>query len=129
MKKNSFINWISFGFSFFQIIIFILDYVTAENKSSNCSSKADFNENIIWIERQNYRFVNFASYSNRDMVFLTTTFYSDDRIFYGFKENGRPLFNDSYFFSTQINKDGSQYKWESESLVIRESLNISENKE
>ena len=129
MEKNSFINWISFGFSFFQIIIFILDCITANENTSYCSSKADLKKTFILEEIQYFRYINFASYSNGNMVFLTTPYYERYRMFYGFKENGRPLFNDSYFFSTQINENGSEYKWESESLVIRESINISENKE
>jgi hypothetical protein len=35
----------------------------------------------------------------------------------------------NYFFSTQIYEEESQYKYESESLVILESKNISEKKE
>ena len=48
MEKNSFINWISFGFSFFQIIIFILDCITANENTSYCISKADLNKNYYF---------------------------------------------------------------------------------
>ena len=128
MKKNSFINILFFNFSFFQVIIYFSNYLFKE-----CLSYCSFNStkltNIINIKREYFRYVNFATYSNGDMIFVTNAYKKGDsiqntRIFYGIKKNGRPLFNDSYFYSTEINgqlaEDG---KWESESLVVKESGN------
>ena len=132
MKKKYFISNISLGLSFFQIIIYFLDCVIADNNISYCRSEYSYNKHIIDIGRQYFRFINFTSFSNGNMVFLTSALIenlSKQRIFYGFKENGRPLFNDSYFFFTQIDEWGSQYKYESQSLVIRESVNTSDTKE
>ena len=97
MKKNSFISKISYGFSFLQIVIYILDCVTANGNISYCSSKANFNAHIINRGILYFRFLNFASYSNGNMVFLTSSIGGtksdqETRIFYGIKENGRPLF-------------------------------------
>ena len=129
MKKYSFINKIPFSFSFLQTIIYILDCVTADNNLNYCPSKANFstkNLTIIDIGKQNFRFVNFASYSNRDIVFLTTSNKGNNerRIFYGIKGNGRPLFNNYFYYGNGL----CQNKFESESLVIKESGNI-KNKE
>ena len=129
MTKNSFINKISFGSSFLQIIIYIFDCVTADDNLTYCPSKPNFstkNLTIIDIGMQYFRYVNFASYSNRDMVFLATSYngYEEGRMFYGIKENGRPFFNNYFFFSKGL----CQHKYESESLVIKESGNTT-NKE
>ena len=125
MTKNSFINMISFCFSFFQIIIYISDCVTANNTINDCPSKTCCNIDVLdSFVMQFYRFVNFASYSNRDMVYLTTSLDEvNARLFYGYKNNGRPLFKDSYYFSFEIN---NKYKYESESLVIKESGNTTD---
>ena len=51
-------------------------------------------------------------------------------IFYGFKKNGRPLINNTYFYSIELNpKIENKEKRESESLVIKESGNNTFNKE
>ena len=121
MKKKSFISNISLDLCLFQIIIYILDCVIADNKIKYCSSEYNYNDHIIDIGRQYFRYISFASFSNRNMILLTTALVgeiSKQRIFYGLKENGRPLFNDSYYFYTQVNEQGSQYKFESQSLVI-----------
>ena len=83
------------------------------------------------------------------MVFLTTSYLGVNnilpqktRIFYGFKKNGRPLLNGSYFYSIEMNITNenqelnetnktklNRNKYEGESLVIRESGNITDKKE
>ena len=136
MKKKSFISNISLGLSFFQIIIYFLDCVIADNNISYCSSEYNYSSHNIYIERKNFRYISFVSFSNGNMVFLTS-YYSNEadyldqhtRIFYGIKENGRPLFNDSYFFYTYVYEKGSEEKYEGQSLVIRESINTSDTKE
>ena len=130
MKKNSFINILFFNFSFFQVIIYFSNYLFKESLSY-CSFNSTNLDNIINVEKQNFRYVNFATYSNGDMVFLTTeykegTSAQNTRIFYGLKKNGRPLFNDSYFYSKETN---NYAKWESESLVVKESGNCNNKTE
>ena len=128
MTKNSFINKISFGFSFLQIIIYILDFASADDNLNYCPSEPDFNINNFTINVfgiQYFRFVNFASYSNGDMVFLATSYNGDEggRMFYFIKENGRPFFNDYFLYINGF----FEHKYESESLVIKGSGNTTNN--
>ena len=49
---------------------------------------------VVWIGDKDFRYVNFANYSNGDMVVETTANpASSKRMFYGLKQNG------DYFFS------------------------------
>ena len=49
---------------------------------------------VVWIGDKDFRYVNFANYSNGDMVVETTAKpASSNRMFYGLKQNG------DYFFS------------------------------
>ena len=137
---NSPFTSILFYFSFFQIIIYISEFLASKENTVCCSSETDINStkilnNIISIERENFRYVNFASYSNGDMVFLTSSFRGSNldkktRIFYGFKKNGRPLLNGSYFYSIEINETRPvREKFETETLAIKESGNTTSKKE
>ena len=141
MIDNSFRRIISFSFSFFQIIIYITEFlISKEENIEYCPSKTDIGStkilnNIINIGRKNFRYVNFASYSNGDMVFLTTSYLGNSteqntKIFYGFEQNGRPLINESYFYSFQLNESIiDREKHEGESLVIKQSGNNTDKKE
>ena len=142
MKNNAFTSIFSFCFSFFQIIIYISEFLTTQENAGYCHSEIDINStkilnNIINIGRKNFIYVDFASYSNGDMVFLTTSYLGSDldkktRIFYGIKKNGRPLLNDSYLYSLEINEtklDKDKEKYEGSSLVIKESGNTSDKNE
>ena len=100
MKKNFSIKILFFNFSFFQAIIYFSNYLFKESLSY-CSFNSNNLTNIINIEKEYFRYVNFATYSNGDMVFLTSSYnyfdnpYKKERIFYGLKKNGRPLFKGS----------------------------------
>ena len=60
---------------------------------NNSIIKTQWLNNIIVIGELNYRYINFASYSNEDMVIETNSYPgSYKRIYYGLKQNGRPLF-------------------------------------
>ena len=60
---------------------------------ANSTIKTQWLNNIIEIGDLNFRYINFASYSNQDMVVQTTSFpASTKRMFYGIKENGRQFF-------------------------------------
>ena len=86
--------------------------------------------NIILFE-QDFQYLSFANYSNGDMIFLSTANHqTEKRIFYGFKKNGRPFFQNetSYFYSMNSAKEiSSEQKFESDSLVIK--LNNESEKE
>ena len=78
-------------------------------------------DNIIQIGDINFRYINFASYSNGDMIVETTAFPGDDkRMFYAIKLNGRPFFNsgpgteETYHYSIkavgQIDNENARYE-------------------
>ena len=79
----------------------ILTYCTDEEFSdgiceiSNEIIKTQWLTNIIWIGEENSRFINFADYSNGDMIIETTSDPGNNkRIFFGLNSNGNYLFND-----------------------------------
>ena len=88
---------------------------------------------IIYIGEIKYRYINFASYSNGDMVVETTCYpEGHKRMFFGLKENGRPFFkdnnNEKLYYS--INVEGEAYKkFEADSLIIKLSNNDNNGKE
>ena len=68
-----------------------------------------FLNNIIWIGDNNFRYVNIASYSKKDMIIETTSKPgSSKRMFFGIKKNGRGLFlkngNYTYYYSIEASK-------------------------
>ena len=77
--------------------------------------------NIIFFKEENFRYLSFATYSNGDMIFSSTAFpQNKTRIFYGFKKNGRPFFQneESYFYSKSLTNNGEE-KFESDILPIK----------
>ena len=129
MKNKFFINILFFNFPFLHLVIYISNFLFKESQSS-CKFISTNITKIIDIGEQYFRYVNFATYSNGDMVFLTNSLnYYDSiqnkRIFYGLKRNGRPLFKDSYstVLYFKINEQKKESKYESESLVVKESGN------
>ena len=62
---------------------------------SNELIKTQWLTNIIWIGEKNSRFINFANYSNGDMVVETSPAPgSNKRFFYGLKADGNYLFEE-----------------------------------
>jgi len=77
--------------------------------------------NIIFFKEENFRYLSFATYSNGDMIFSSTAFpQNKTRIFYGFKKNGRPFFQneESYFYSKSLTNNWKE-KFESDILPIK----------
>ena len=128
MKKKFFINILFFNFSFFHVIIYFSNFLFKESLSS-CNFISTNLTSIINAGPQYFRYINFANYSNGDMVFLANSYKPNDtiqntRVFYGLTKNGRPLFNDSYFYSINMSYEVKENgKYESESLVVKESGN------
>ena len=130
MKNKFFIDILFFNCSFLHITIYISNFLFQESQSS-CKFNSEKLTKIIDVGEKYFRFVNFATYSNGDMVFLSNSLnYWDQiqnkRIFYGLKRNGRPLFKDSYFTFLFFKVNGfpkKESKYESESLVVKESGN------
>ena len=95
-------------------------------------------DNIIKLNISNFQYINFASYSNGDLIFETTANPSyTKRIFFGFKYNGRGFFRNSLtnkeeychtMHNTKATSSNIQ-KYESTNIIIRESNNGANNKE
>ena len=79
--------------------------------------------NIIYFKEEDFLYLSFANYSNGDMIFSSTAkSQNEKRIFYGFKKNGRPFFQNetSYFYSMNSTKlKDWEKKFESDSIVIK----------
>ena len=107
----------------------LVQYCTAEEFKkrkciiNNAIIKTQWLNNIITISDNNYRYVNIATYSNRDMIIETTSDqYNSKRMFYGIKSNGRPFFDyletESYIWSIEVNET-NHYRYESEIFVAK----------
>ena len=96
---------------------------------NNTIIKTQWLYNIIRIGGLAYRYINFGTYSNGDMV-IETTFYPPKahRYFYGLKKNRRPFFTnktiqDEAPYNIIETKDFSYSEglYEVESIVIKSS--------
>ena len=72
MKTKFFINILFFNPPFFHIFIYISNFLFKESLRS-CKLVSTGLTNIIDVGESYFRYVNFATYSNGDMVFLTTS--------------------------------------------------------
>ena len=116
------------------IIIQIFNFIKTET-SQESINKSQTISRITYIGDIYYRYMNFASYSNGDMV-VETTCYPENRgrMFYGLKANGRPFFKDKSnnketpYYS--INVEGENFKsLEGEGIIIKLSNNEDNGKE
>ena len=89
--------------------------------------KTQWLNNIIIIGDNNYRYINFGSYSNGDMVIQTTTYPGNIiRKFYGIKNNGRPFFtkdSEETPYYTKVIPEDSFGIFEAQSLIVKASDN------
>ena len=116
------------------IIFLIFKYIKAEATQESID-KTQMINNIIYIGNLSYRYMNFASYSNGDMVVETTCFPEDrGRMFYGLKNNGRPFFKDKSnnketpYYSINVKTDNYK-KLEAIGKIIKLSNNEDNGKE
>ena len=106
-----------------------LEYCTKKQFESkeciinNTVIKNQWLNNIIFIGDKYYRYINFATYSNGDMV-VETTSSQPKRIFYGIKRNGRPYFTNktdntetSYYYIYFTDENIERY--ESDGIIIK----------
>ena len=89
--------------------------------------KTQWLNNIIILGDENYRYLNFGSYSNGDMVIQTTTYpATNTRKFYGIKNNGRPFFTkdskETPYYTKVISED-TVGAFEAQSLIVKDSAN------
>ena len=103
-----------------------LQFQNNECSIANEVIKTQWLTNIIRIGDLNFRYVNFASYSNGDMIIETTACPGNSsRMFYGLKYNGRKFFKKSdsqrtNFYLIEANEqpgNTNKYKYESEIFI------------
>jgi hypothetical protein len=69
------------------------DYESKECTINNTIIRTQFPNNIIIVGEISFRYLNFMTFSNKDMVFETSSYpMNNKRIFYGLKQNGRYYF-------------------------------------
>ena len=147
--KNKYKTYFVLNFILFYISIFLFVWTKTNENNRNRKNISIYKlrrlennplNHIININISYLRYINFASYSNGDMILQCGGYpKSDLRFFIGFKNNGRGLFkNDitneySYFYSLNIsdyyNQSGSRGKYESKNIVIKLSDNNSNKNE
>ena len=84
--------------------------------------KTQWLTNIIQIGDLNFRYINFASYSNGDMIVETTAFpASPARMFFGLQSNGHPFFEGNNHFSIDVKempKNVDKSRFEAENCIV-----------
>ena len=107
-------------------IMFFYIFIIKFNLSIERNKTHIYSNNIIKLSQYNLRYINFANNSDGDMIFYSTAFGSTtDRVFYGFKKNGRPFFQNesNYFLLINANKSLEQNKYESKTIFIKPFYN------
>ena len=91
---------------------------------NNTIIKTQWLNNIITIGNTSFRYINFASYSNGDMVVETTQYPQNSyRMFYGLKKNGRPLFinkttnGETPYYTTQVTNQTNGHSGKTEAVA------------
>ena len=111
----------------------ILKYCTKEEYDleectiNNTIIKTQFPNKIIIIGEESFKYINFFTLSNGDMIIETSPYpRANKRIFFGLKTNGRYYFNKTSSneespFNSLIIDDETEYKYESgNSIIINE---------
>ena len=118
--KKYFINY------FILFINFLI--IPIKNDPTRSENEGYQLNNIITIGDKDYRYVNFATNSNRDMI-IEITSYNDcsRRMFYGIKSDGRPFYNtidtekETYFYSIESElQHGNRY--EAENFILANNM-------
>jgi len=100
------------------------EYDSGECTLNNTIIKAQFPNKIIIIGEEKFRYINFVTLSNGDMIIETSAYPANNkRIFFGLKKNGRYYFNkknriEETPFNYLIADDPKEYKYESGNSVI-----------
>ena len=99
---------------------------------ANSNIKTQWINNIIKIGNSTFIYVNFAKFSNGDLIVETSSYpKSQKRMFFGLRNNGRPFYKknsgeDTSYYS--INSGGTEGLFESEASTIKiTSNNANEN--
>ena len=96
-------------------------------KIDNDIVKTQFLNNIIWIGEENYRYINFALFSNGDMIIETTNNPgTTKRIFFGMKKDGREFFYKDNEWRYNYTMEGEGNRDEAEIFVVKINGEIGE---
>ena len=86
-------------------LLFIINQINANDCLISNVTKitTQWLNNIICIGEENFRYVNFATFSNGDMIVETTAIPdSPKRMFYGISNNGEPFFDNQQYHATIV---------------------------
>ena len=121
--KNQKKFWINFLFNLFVFLLdinFIISYDCII--SNNSIIIGQWLNNIICLGDENFRYVNFATYPNRSMIVETTAIpESPNRMFYGIKSDGEPLFQNGQYHTTVVisgQAESNNGRYEGEIFVV-----------
>ena len=90
----------------------------SEIQFSTLKEQAQCLNNIIVIGEKDFRYINFASYSNETMVIETTKIpKTNERKFFGITREGRPFFRDEEYFYT-MTVSGTAGNFEALGIII-----------
>ena len=89
--------------------------------------KTQWLNNIITFGNSDFRYVNFGIFSNGDMVVETSAFpKSRTRMFYGLKQNGRPLYEkegkETSYYSVESDNTGGMFESEGSTIKLVNTL-------
>ena len=120
-------NKFQFSFLYFMNIFYLL-FVINKIKTDDCiiSNKTNIADkwlnNIICIGENTFRYVNFANFSNGDMIVETTALPdSPKRIFYGIKNDGGPFFDNQQYHATIVisgQTESNNARYEGEIFIV-----------
>ena len=106
------------------------DFASNKCKIANSIIETQWLNNIIRFGDINYRYLSFGSFSSGDILIETTCYpKTENRLFYGLKQNGRPLFsikssNQETAHYTMIGqKENGQYEMEGSVIKLSEANN------
>jgi hypothetical protein len=117
-KHKSFLHIICFKHLLY--FFFFINQIKADDCiiTNNTEITKQWLNNILCIGEKDFAYVNFATFSNGDMIVETTAIPgSSKRKFFGIKSDGGPLFNDQEFYATievsdQHEPDNERYEGE-----------------
>ena len=125
MKNNKYANLIPF----YVVILFIIKikFINSEcyDITNNTIIETQWLNNIICLGEENYRYVNFVTLKDGEMVLeITQIPDTPNRLFYGIKSDGTPLFDNNQYFkliiaSGQEDVNEKNGRFEAEVFIVK----------
>ena len=109
---------IKFGTECLAIYCSKSQFISGDCIISNSIIKTQWLNDIILLGEKDFRYINFITSSNGEMILYTSAYpHSYNRIYYGINSNGNPLFKDSNGNSIFIIKKAAQTSSRFESIT------------